>query len=285
MGARRPGSTCSIFVILSAALSMLGLVLAAFLTSIVLTVESFAQTKIARVGILSFIAIKDDSTSALWMDPFRRTLADQGWIEGKNVVFEQRSALGDQSRLSEAATDLIQLKVDVIWAQGAPLVRAARAASRSIPIVAVDFTSDPVAEGYVESYGRPGGNVTGVFLDAPEFAGKWFQLLNDIVPRLSRVAVLWDPSPGTTHLQAVQATARSLGVQLQIVEVHKPDELETAFSAFRGKCQALIILPSPMAYAESARLAKLATRYRLPATSMAHAFAAAGGTVVPSRPR
>ncbi len=240
---------------------------------------SRGQVRVPRVGVLTFIAVKDDPLLTLWMDPFRRTLADQGWIEGKSVAFEYRSALGDPRRLSEAADELVRLKVDVILAVSAPCVRAAYAATRTVPVVATDYTTDPVVEGYVQSYGRPGGNLTGVFLDAPEFAGKWFQLLKAIVPDLSRAGVLWDPSPGTTHLQAVQTAARSFGVQLQVVEVHKPDDLDKAFSAFRGKPQALIILPSPMTYTESPRLAKLAMKYRLPAASMARAFATAGGTV------
>jgi putative ABC transport system substrate-binding protein len=231
-----------------------------------------------RVGVLSFRGTTDDEVKE-FLKPFRRTLADQGWIEGQNVSFEYRTFLGDPSKRAEVAADLVRLKVDVIFADSAPSVRAAHAATRTIPIVAVDFTTDPVAEGYVESYGRPGGNLTGVFLDAPEFAGKWIQFLKAMLPGLSRVAVLWDPSPGTAHLQAVQSIARSFRIQLQVLEVRNPDDLDKAFSAFRGRPQALIILPSPMIYVQSARLAKLAMKYRLPATSMARAFAKAGGAV------
>jgi putative ABC transport system substrate-binding protein len=211
------------------------------------------------------------------MDPFRRALADHGWVEGKNVSFEFRNAGGDPSQLEGVAAELVRLKLDVILAAGAPSVRAAHAATRTIPIVAGDYTSDPVAEGYVKSYGRPGGNITGVFLDTPEFAGKWFQLLKAIIPGLSRVAVLWDPGPGAAHLQAVQNLARSLRVQLQVVEVRRPDEIEKAFSAFRGKPKALIILPSPIAYVRSEPFATLALKHRMPATSMARLFAVAGG--------
>lgn len=251
----------------------------ALLTGLGWADEGSGQRKLLRVGVFGFIAPTDDSTLREWFDPFRRTLADQGWIEEKNIVFEYRSALGDPSRLAGAAAELVQLKVDVIFASGAPMARAAYAATRTIPIVAQDFTTDPVAEGYVESYGQPGGNVTGVFLDAPEFAGKWFELLSNMVPGLSRVAVLWDPSPGTAHLQAVKSVARSLRIQLQVVEVRRPDDLDKAFSAFRGRPQALIILPSPMTYVQSDQLASLATKHRLPATSMARRFAEAGGTI------
>jgi putative ABC transport system substrate-binding protein len=152
-------------------------------------------------------------------------------------------------------------------------------ATHTIPIVGLDFTNDPVAVGYADSYGRPRRNLTGIFLDAPEFAGKWLELLTAIVPRLSRVAVLWDPSPGPTHLQAIQGAARSLSVQLQILEVHKPDDFDKAFSAFRARTQALIILPSPMLWNDSVRLAELAMKHRLPAISMADLFAKAGGVL------
>ena len=151
----------------------------------------------------------------------------------------------------------------MIFADSAPGVRAAHAATSTVPIVALDFTTDPVAERYAESHGRPGGNLTGVFLDAPEFAAKWLQFLRAMVPSLSRVAVLWDPSPGAAHLHALQKLAPSFGVRLQVVEVHKPDDLDKAFSAFRGDPQALIILPSPMIYVQSERLARLALKYRL----------------------
>lgn len=251
----------------------------ALLASFGWTTESMAQATTKRVGVLTFFAFADDPTLGLWFEPFRRTLAQEGWVEGKNLSFEYRSANGDSSQFAEAATQLARLKVDVIFAVGAPAVRAAYDATRTFPIVGNDFTTDPVAEGYVESYVRPGGNLTGIFLDAPEFAGKWLELLKAMVPGLSRAAVLWDPSPGPTHLQAVRRVARELGVKLQVLEVRKPDDIRKAYSALSGRPQALIILPSPMLYVQSARLAELAMKHRLPATSMARAFADAGGAV------
>ena len=251
----------------------------ALLTSLGWTAESWGQANLPRIGILTSFTITDDPALRQWFEPFRRTLADQGWIDGKNFLFDYRGAQNDTSRFAGAAAELVALKVDVIWATSAPMVRAAYAATRTIPIVAQDFTTDPVAEGYVESYRRPGGNVTGVFLDAPEFAGKWFELLKAMVPDLSRVVVLWDPSPGPTHLRAVQSAAQVFGIKLQVLEVHKPEDMDRAFTALRGRPQALIILPSPWIYSHSERLAKLALKYRLPGTSMARLFAEAGGAV------
>jgi putative ABC transport system substrate-binding protein len=214
-----------------------------------------------------------------WFEPFHRTLAERGWIEGKSVSFEYRSVSADPSQLAKVAAELVRLKVDVIYATDAPSVRAAYAATHSIPIVAFDFTTNPVAAGYVESYSHPGGNLTGTFLDAPEFAGKWLELLKATVPGLSRIVVLWDPSPGAAHLQGVQSVARALRLQLQVHEVRSPDDIGRAFSAFRGRPQALIILPSPMIYKQSQQLAELSLKHQLPATSMFRLFAEAGGAI------
>ena len=245
-----------------------------------------AEDKRPRVGILFFRLGMSSEETRLYHAPFRDALARQGLIEGQNVEFEYPRDSGDPSRFAAAAADLVRLKVDVIWAESAPAVRAAHEATRTIPIVGIDFTNDPVAAGYAESHGRPGANVTGVFLDAPEFAGKWFELLKAILPKLSRVAVLWDPSPGTAHLQAVQSVARSLHLKVQVVEVHTPGDIDTAFLAFRGRPQALVILPSPMLYQHSELLAKQALKHKLPATSMAGAFAESCGVIAygPSRP-
>ncbi len=238
--------------------------------------ESCAQTKVPRVGVLTLseAALEQPSIQA-----FTRELVERGWVPGSNVALEYRFALGADMRFNEGAEELVRLKVDVIMAFSAPAARAAFAATKSIPIVVQDYTNDPVAAGYAESYSRPGKNVTGVFLDAPEFAGKWIQLLRAIVPGLKRVAVLWDPAPGAAHLKAVQDAARLLGVQIQTHEVRTPDDLDKAFAAFRGRPQAVIILPSPMTFIHSARLASLALKYRLPGTSIARGFAEAGGAV------
>ncbi len=241
--------------------------------------EIWAQTRIARVGILTVDAVTNDVGEGAWLVAFRRKLAEQGWSEGRDVAFEYRNAGGDPARFTAAAAELVQRKVDVIFAASAPAVRTAFAATRKIPIVGLDLTTDPIAEGYAESHSRPGGNVTGVFLDAPGFAGKWLELLKAMLPGLAQVAVLWDPSPGSAHLQAIQSVAPSFGIQLQVLEARKPDDIDRAFSALRGRPQALIVLPSPMLYVQSGRLAKLALKQRLPATSMFREFADAGGAV------
>jgi putative ABC transport system substrate-binding protein len=243
------------------------LLAAAVLTAFGWAGQAWGQEKLARVGIFNTSAVtEEDVWWTTLMEIFRRNLAGRGWIEGKNISFEYRSANDDPSQFAEAAEALVERNVDVIWATSAPALRAAFAATRTIPIVGWDFTTDSIAEAYVQSYARPGGNVTGVFLDAPEFAGKWFEILKAMVPDLARVSVLWDPAPGATHLQAVRSVAKSLDIKLQVLEVHKPDDIDTAFSTLRGRPQAAILLPSPIIYGQSPLLAKLALKHRLPAT-------------------
>jgi putative ABC transport system substrate-binding protein len=249
------------------------------LTTLGWSVKSWGQGKIPRVGILSFGWGTTDDALRQQLEPFRRALADQGWIEGRNVSFEYRSAAGDPPQLAEFAAELVRLNVDVIFAINAPGGRGAYAATVTIPIVALDFTSDPVAERYIESYGRPGRNITGVFLDARRFAGKWFEVLKAIVPGLSRVAVLWDPGPGPVLLQAVLSVARSLHVQVEVLELRKPDHIDQVFSALPERTQALMILPSLMTFLQGERLAKLAMKHRLAGTSMFRPFAEAGGAI------
>ncbi len=244
----------------------------AWLTTIGWTGESWGQEKIPRVGILTVAEGREAVLEA-----FYRALGEHGWVEGKNVAFEYRHGGGDPRRMAEPAAELVRLKVDVLVPFGPPSVRAAFTATREIPIVAHDLETDPVAAGYAQTYSRPGGNLTGLFLDSPDLAGKWLELLKSIVPNLSRAVVLWDSTSGPIPLDAVRTVAPSLGVKLQVVEIHTPGEIDKAPSAFRGRPQALIILPSPMMYYQSERLARLARKQRLPATSMFVPFAQAGG--------
>jgi putative ABC transport system substrate-binding protein len=153
---------------------------------------SWAQTKIARVGILN------ENTLPNWLSAmnFYQTLGEHGWVEGKNVIFEFRDSGGDPARLAEPTAELVRLKVDVLFPLGPAAVRTVFAATQTIPIIAHDLETDPVAAGYPQSYGRPGRDLTGLFLDSPDLAGKWLELLKAMVPRLSRVVVLWDATSG-----------------------------------------------------------------------------------------
>ena len=235
--------------------------------------EGWAQTKIQRVGILTFDKAEDSD----WFPRFRQIVADEGWVEGKNVAFEYRNSNGDPSKFAEPAAELVRLKVDILVPVGPPAVRAAFAATRDIPIVAHDLETDPVAAGYARTYSRPGGNLTGLFLDSPDLAGKWLELLKASVPRLSRAAVLWDVTSGPVPLEPVKKTAPAFGIKLQVLQIRTPADIDKVPSQLRGRPQSLIVLPSPMMFFQSAKLADLARKLRLPASSMFRPFAEAGG--------
>ncbi len=233
----------------------------------------YAQDSIPHVGVVA--QIKSDPSFALW----ERALASSGWVNNKTFALEYRITAGDPEKIRQATAELIARDVDVIAVWGAPALRQAYAASRTIPIVAVDLTTDPVAAGYADSYSRPGHNVTGVFMDAPDFAAKWLETLKAAVPGLSRVGAMWDPAPGAAHVRALEGAARSLGIEVQVFEVRKQEDIAKAFSSMRGRVQATILLPSPMLYANSARMAPLAVSNRLPAISIFREFTDAGGAM------
>jgi putative tryptophan/tyrosine transport system substrate-binding protein len=155
---------------------------------------AWPQANLPRVGIMW----SREGAALPVLQVFERVLGEQGWVAGKTVILDYSAPRSEESRFAEAADELVRRKVDVIYAPSAPAMHAAAKATRSIPIVTLDYTTDPIAAGYIQSYARPGKNVTGVFLDAPLFASKWIEILKAINPRLTRVAVLWDPSPAGT---------------------------------------------------------------------------------------
>jgi len=227
----------------------------------------------ARVGILGVTP-----SNLATREAFVRGLAQGGYTEGRNVSFEHRHAGGDVERLAELAAELVRLDVNVIFARGPAAVGTAHKATSSIPIVAVDLESDPVALGFAKSLSRPGGNVTGVFLDLPELSGKQIELLKQVIARLSRVAVLGDPEANAAQFRATEAAARTLGVQLQMLEARTSKGLQDALeSARRGRAEAVIVLSSPIVFADRARIGTVAVTKGLAAVSLFGEFAEAGG--------
>ncbi len=235
---------------------------------------ALGETKVRRVGILSVTSV-----SRPWFEPFHRTLRELGWVEGKNLAIEYRHAEGDPDRYPALAKELVELKVDVLFPVGPPAVRAARAATKTIPIVAHDLETDPIAVGYVESYARPGGTLTGLFLDIPELSGKRLELLKAVSPSTSRATVLWDSSGGPAHLNALKSLAPRFGLRLEIEEIRKPDDLNSFVARAPPPSQALIVLPSPLMYMQSKTVAQFVTKHRVPAISMFRPFAEAGGLI------
>jgi putative ABC transport system substrate-binding protein len=235
--------------------------------------------KVARIGYLypgSQAAVAGRAEAML------NGLRELGYIEGTNMVIQRRYGEWKRDRLRDLANELVALKVDVIVAQATPAARAAKQATSTIPIVAVSM-GDPVGDELVASLGSPGGNVTGKTFLGPELVAKRLQLFRDAVPGFSRLAALWHPGAygeGTmaSILKETEiATARS-GVQLQLVEASGPNDFDNAFSAMTsGHADALIVLPSPMLFAEYRRIVQLAAENRLPAMYQAREFVDAGG--------
>jgi putative ABC transport system substrate-binding protein len=241
-------------------------------------VRAQAPAEIPRIGLLSPFTPAD---TAQWFKAFRLGMRDLGWVEGKNFRIEYRYAEGRNERLDEFATELVRLKVDVIVASVNTDALAAKRATRSIPIV-MAAAGNPVASGLVEDLARPGGNITGLSQMQPEVAGKRLELLKELDPKLTRVAVLWNPEGPvpTTSWDEIQVPARKLGLQLHSVEVRNQSDLEKAFeAAIKARDGALNILPAPVFAGNLKRIADLAAKNRLPSIYQLSEFVDSGGLV------
>jgi putative ABC transport system substrate-binding protein len=237
-----------------------------------------APAKVRRIGLLSSFSPSD---TALWYQAFRLGLRNLGWVEGKNISTEYRNTEGRSDRLPDLAADLVRLKVDVIVTSATADALAAQRATRAIPIVMAS-AGDPVASGLVESLARPGGNITGMSQMSPQLAGKRLELLKEMVPRLSRVAVLWNPQgpASTLNWKEIQLPARQLGLQLHSLEVRSLDDLDKAFEdAAKARAGALFITPDPVIGTNLKRIAGLAAKSRLPSIFHVSEFADVGGLV------
>lgn len=222
--------------------------------------------KIARIGFLSPATASDPRMQGL-VDAFRRGLGDLGHVEGRTFTIESRWAEGRYERLARLAAELVALKVDVILAVAVPAIRAAKEATRTVPIVMASVV-DPVATGLVAGLARPGGNVTGLSNMAPDVTGKLFEITKQLVPKASLVAVLWNPdNPGNApQLQSAETAGRALGIRLQPLEARTPEDLGPAFAAMaRQHAEALVVLADIMLNENRPRIADLATAGRLPA--------------------
>ena len=223
------------------------------------------------------------------VDSLRQYLRELGYVEGQTVVLEVRFAGGKPEAFPALAVELARRKVDVLVAIGPAALKAARAATTVIPILAVDLETDPVEGGYARSIAHPGGNITGQFLDLPGLTGKWLELIKEAAPTVGRVAILWDSTTGPWQLAAARAAAQKIGLELQVLEVQGPGDIEQALQAsLKGRSRAIVELSSPLLNltASEARVAAFAVRHRLPTISMFRSFAAAGGLLAygPDRP-
>src|SRR5712692_4987750 len=243
-----------------------------------LAAEAQQAAKIARIGYLA----GNLAASPHLPEAFRQGLRDLGYVEGRNVVIEYRSAEDKLERLPALAAELVALKVDVIVVPNTPTALAAKQATRTLPIV-FTFVGDPVGSGLVTSLARPGGNVTGLSLLFPELVGKCLEQLKQAVPGVSRVAVLWQPGAVGERtekdmLKGAEVAARALGVRLQFVEARGPADVDRVFSEMtRAREGGLTVWGSAMFYNDRRRLVDLAAKNRLPAVYPQREFVDAGG--------
>jgi putative tryptophan/tyrosine transport system substrate-binding protein len=249
--------------------------LAALLCALSFSVEAQQQTDLKRIGWLGVRPAASDTGRELFGLEFRAL----GYVEGKNIIFEYRSADDKLERLPALADELVRLRVDVLLASLTPAAVAAKNATRTIPIV-FHGGFDPIALGLVDSLARPGGNVTGFTGIAPALAGKRLELLKEAVPKLSRIAVMWDPqNPGSAQQwKESQLPARELGLQLHSIEVSSAGKFEAAFKeAINARTSALAVMASPFFYSNQQQLADLAVKNQLPAIYPRPDFVESGG--------
>jgi putative ABC transport system substrate-binding protein len=255
---------------------IIGLTLCAFLFALSFPVGAQQPPKVPRIGWLAGNFL---STMPARMEAFRQGLRELGYVEGKNIVIEWRYAEGKLDRLPALAAELVRLKVDIIVTSGPIPTRAAKEATITIPIVMAQ-DSDPVASGFVASLARPGGNITGLSSLSTELSGKRLELLKEIIPKLSRVAVIGNSiEPGNAQsLKEVELAAEAFKVQVQYLDVLDVKEIETVFrAATKGRVEAVLVLQSPFFNSQRKQRVDLAVKSRLPATYTRPEYVEDGG--------
>jgi putative ABC transport system substrate-binding protein len=244
-----------------------------------LAAEAQQGRRIPRIGWLGFGSPTSPAGLEL-LDALRQGLREHGWVEGENIAIEYRAAEGQTERYAALASELVRLHVDVlVTSSGEPAIIALKRASATIPIV-MAISHDPVGNGLVTSLARPGGNVTGLSIQGTDVAGKRLQLLKEVVPKASRIAILWNATYlGKIHeLRETQAAARILGVSLRPVEIRKPGDLPGAFSAIVATTpDALIVFADPLTNTQRKAIVDFAVKKRVPMIAEIRPFAVEGG--------
>ena len=257
-------------------LPALSLVVAVLILAAPLTIEAQRTGKVHRIGVLEIVGVASNAAN---LSAFRQGLAELGYVEGQTFVLEYRSAEGRPERFSDLATELVQLKVDVIVTRGTPATLAAKHATQTTPIVMAS-SGDPALEGIVASLARPGGNVTGLYITAPpELGGKRLQLLKEAVPALSRVGILWNPGDLQAPLivRDTERVARALGVKLTRLELQRSEPFEQLFeTALFDQIDALIAVEDYFTFTYRTRILDFAAMSRLPAIYGLREFVDAG---------
>src|SRR5690349_16902895 len=241
-------------------------------------VEAQAQQS-AKISRIAFLGGSTASALSKRLEAFLQGLHELGYIEGQNIIIEYRYADGHPERLPALASRLVRGKIDMILTGGPFSTHAATDATNKIPIV-MAFDNDPIGNGFVASLARPGGNVTGLSTEYPEISGKQLELLKEIFPRLTRVAVLGNfTEPGNAQaLKEAQRAADAFGVKLQYFDVREPEDIETSFkAASKGQMDAAVVLAGAIFFSQRPRLAMLAVKHRVPAVYQASEYVDAGG--------
>src|ERR1700757_4319851 len=252
------------------------LTLCAMLFALCVSADAQQPKKVPRIG---FLVASSASANSARVEAFRQGLRELGYVEGKNIIIESRFAEGKTDCLPALAADLVRLKVDVIVSAGPAVTRPASEATKTIPIVMAQ-DGDPVANGFVASLARPGGNITGLAALAPEMSGKQLELLKEIVPKLSRVAVIGNSTnPGDAQaLRETVLAAGSFEVYLRYLDVLDSKDIEATFRAVaKGRADALLVLGNPILNNRRKQVVELAVKHRLPATYTRPEFIEAGG--------
>jgi putative tryptophan/tyrosine transport system substrate-binding protein len=242
------------------------------------TATAQPREKVPRVGYLTAGSHSDQGRQRRF-EAFRQGLRDLGYVEGQNIAIESRWAEGKSDRYPVLAADLVRLEMDVIVTVGGAASKAAQQATKTIPIV-MSLVNDPLGSGLVPSLAHPGGNVTGISLMAPDLVGKQLEVLKEIVPQASRMALLRNPTnpASAPQLREAAVAARALGVRLQTLEARVPQEIDSAFAAMtRERAGALVVLTDSIFTNQRRQIAELATERRLPAVYGNSEHAEAGG--------
>jgi ABC-type uncharacterized transport system substrate-binding protein len=236
--------------------------------------EAQPTPKLPRVGYASLNA------RTVTVAAFEQGLRQLGYVLGQSIVVDYRFAEGHIERVPVLVNELLATGIDVLFAANPHILRAAIQATTTVSIVGIDLETDPVRAGWVKTLARPGGNVTGFFLDMPELSAKQVQFLIEAIPRLQRLAVMWDAEVASFQLSAVERAAHSVKVKTQSLPFHRADEFRGAFEmAQRAQVQALVVLSSPVVFVHLRDLADLALQFRLPAISIFPQFAEEGGLI------
>jgi len=233
-------------------------------TVLLMTVPAEAQqpNQVPRVG---FLVPGSPSSYSERMEAFRQGLRELGHVEGQNIIIEYRFAEGKSDRFPALASELVQLKVDVIVTGTTPAIQAVKNRTRTIPIV-MGEVADPVAVGFVASLARPGGNITGFTTLSPDLDGKRLELVKEILPKVTRVAYIWDPAnlAQKIRFKEVEGAAQALGITLQSLEARNPKELESAFEAAIRERPGALMVPNPTVLAYGRQIVDFAAQHRLP---------------------